>query len=120
MRTLDLPAQLVETLERHRRALGAIPHRERLVFANSRGRALGYTNLVARHWKPLVEEIGIKGGPYILRHTHATVLFEAGADLTDVADRLGHKSSTFTRDTYVTVTPNRRRDVVARLEGLGG
>ena len=66
-----------------------------------------------------MDDLGVSGcGPYILRHTHATLLFEAGLDLAQVADRLGHASAEFTADTYVHVLPHRQRDVLDVLEAM--
>lgn len=39
-----------------------------------------------------------------LRHTHATLLLEAGAGLKEVQDRLGHASIKTTGDVYAHVT----------------
>jgi integrase len=40
---------------------------------------------------------------HALRHTFATKLFEQGVDVKIVSQILGHSSSAFTRDTYITV-----------------
>lgn len=40
-----------------------------------------------------------------LRHTWATLALSAGVDIKIVSERLGHSSTTFTRDVYQHVTP---------------
>lgn len=40
-----------------------------------------------------------------IRHTHATLMLEAGASLKDVQERLGHSSIKMTGDIYAHVTP---------------
>ncbi|WP_420901904.1 tyrosine-type recombinase/integrase [Paenibacillus dendritiformis] len=39
-----------------------------------------------------------------LRHTHASLLFEAGASIKEVQERLGHSNSKMTMDIYTHVT----------------
>ncbi|EAC5424596.1 site-specific integrase, partial [Listeria monocytogenes] len=46
------------------------------------------------------------------RKTHATLLFEAGAQVKDVQDRLGHSSSKTTMDIYIKVSKNRQNETV--------
>jgi len=46
------------------------------------------------------------------RKTHATLLFEAGAQIKDVQDRLGHSSSKTTMDIYIQVSKNRQEETV--------
>lgn len=42
--------------------------------------------------------------PHALRHTHASILFEQGFSMDEVARRLGHGNSRITREIYVHVT----------------
>ena len=56
-------------------------------------------------------DIGLHG----FRHTHATMLFDAGADIKDVQDRLGHASSKITSDIYTHVTEKRKKDTAKLL-----
>ncbi|WP_086348433.1 tyrosine-type recombinase/integrase [Candidatus Enterococcus clewellii] len=46
------------------------------------------------------------------RKTHASLLFEAGAQIKDVQDRLGHSSSKTTMDIYIQVSQNRQEETV--------
>jgi integrase len=50
-----------------------------------------------------------------LRHTHATVLLEAGENPKVVQERLGHTTITTTMDTYSHVTPTMQRSAVDRF-----
>lgn len=50
------------------------------------------------------------------RKTHATLLFEAGAQVKDVQDRLGHSSSKTTMDIYIKVSKNRQNETVELFE----
>ncbi len=51
-----------------------------------------------------------------LRHTHATMLLEAGEKPKVVQERLGHSRITTTMDTYIHVTQDMRRGSVSRFE----
>lgn len=46
-----------------------------------------------------------------MRHTHATILIEAGVDAKAVSQRLGHANIQITIDTYQHITPRGARDV---------
>lgn len=56
-------------------------------------------------------DIGLHG----FRHTHATMLFDAGVDIKDVQDRLGHASSKITSDIYTHVSQDRKKDTTKLL-----
>lgn len=55
--------------------------------------------------------IGRPVWPHMLRHTHASLLFASGMTIDAVSRRLGHASSSITREIYVHVTEQlRQRD----------
>lgn len=54
--------------------------------------------------------------PHSLRHTHASLLAEAGEDLEVIQKRLGHKNDQITRDIYTHVTKKRKKDAPLRFE----
>lgn len=51
-----------------------------------------------------------------LRHTHATILLEAGVPLKTVSDRLGHSSIRVTADTYAHVTKKMESEAVDKFD----
>ncbi|MCR2810304.1 MULTISPECIES: tyrosine-type recombinase/integrase [unclassified Microbacterium] len=53
-----------------------------------------------------------------LRHTHATLLMEAGVNPKIVQERLGHADISMTMDIYSHVTPTMQRGAVDTLRGL--
>lgn len=53
-----------------------------------------------------------------LRHTHATLLLEAGANVKSIQVRLGHSSFKTTMDTYSHVTSNMEEDVLKKIPKL--
>lgn len=54
--------------------------------------------------KTIKKKLGIKFKFHLLRHTHATMLIENGANMKDVQKRLGHSKLSVTMDTYAHVT----------------
>ena len=58
--------------------------------------------------------IGLHG----LRHTHATLLLEAGVDVKTVSERLGHDNVQTTLELYGHVTPRMRSNAAARFGSL--
>lgn len=53
-----------------------------------------------------------------LRHTHATLLLQAGVNPKIVSERLGHHSVAFTLDTYAHVMPGMQAAAVRQLSDL--
>lgn len=96
-----------------------VPH-ERLypVFIKENGEFRG-TNSMKYPSKIINVELGIKFNFHALRHTHATMLIEAGAEIKTVSQRLGHSSVRTTIETYVHVTQNMKNDIVDKFEQCG-
>ena len=63
-------------------------------------------------------ELGIDFKFHSLRHTHATMLLEAGANIKDIQERLGHSKSSFTMDVYYHVTKKMSNDSVNVFENM--
>lgn len=51
-----------------------------------------------------------------LRHTHAVLLLEAGAEMKYVQERLGHGSSSITSDIYAHVSKKIEKDSIEKYE----
>jgi integrase len=91
--------------------LGAIPHGTALVFASQRGGPLHGSDLLRRHWHPLLKRLGLKTcGFHRLRHTYASILLQAGLDIATVSGILGHASPAITLGVYSHFLPGRERD----------
>ena len=63
-------------------------------------------------------ELQIPFNFHSLRHTHATMLLEAGANIKDIQQRLGHSKISTTMDTYSHVTNTLKLDSVNRFENI--
>ena len=53
-----------------------------------------------------------------LRHTHATLLLENGANIKDIQKRLGHSKLATTMDTYSHVTDKMKNNTVNIFEKI--
>ncbi len=62
--------------------------------------------------------LGIRFHFHSLRHTHATMLLESGAEPKDIQARLGHSKLATTMDTYSHVTAKMRNDTVNIFENM--
>lgn len=86
-----------------------------LIFSNSSGGYLMESRLrdelrkfLRKHGLPLITVHG-------LRHTHASILFEAGVEAKQIADRLGHSRIQTTLDMYTHINDNQRYELTDRL-----
>lgn len=53
-----------------------------------------------------------------LRHTHATLLIQAGVNPKVVQERLGHADVTITLNTYTHVMPDMAKDAANKIENI--
>ncbi len=91
-----------------------------LVFPSEAGTILDITNLVSRHFLPLLKHVGIRRVRFHdLRHTFGSLLIEAGAPLTYVRDQMGHSSIKVTVDTYGHMVPGSNVRYIDRLDRMG-
>ena len=76
---------------------------EDVVFCNQNGGFLSPSNL-NRYWRQIIDRAGVPyRKPHALRHTHATLLLEAGLPAHVVAERLGNQVETMLK-VYAHVT----------------
>lgn len=68
--------------------------------------------------RKLSDQLGFPYSFHSLRHTHATLLLEAGEKPKVVQQRLGHAKITTTMDTYMHVTREMQNNTVTRFESF--
>lgn len=56
--------------------------------------------------------------PHSLRHTHTSLLAEAGVELQDIMDRLGHKDDYTTKAVYLHVTKPKKKEASQKFAEL--
>ncbi|WP_059050029.1 site-specific integrase [Paenibacillus senegalimassiliensis] len=73
----------------------------------------------AARMKTIVELAGLSNfTPHSLRHTHITLLAEAGATLIEIMERLGHKDDKTTRLVYMHVTKEMKKGTAQKFSDL--
>jgi integrase len=116
-RTIYIPTDLAGSL---RPFLG---RREGFAFLAQEGCAMTYNNFMNRTWRPTLEEIKVpKFGLHGLRHFHASLMIENGADVKMVQEQLGHSDPGFTLRVYghlfEKTQEQRRREADRLMAGL--
>jgi integrase len=126
-RTVPLPASVTSELIHHKRKQGeqrlkAGPtyQNKDFVFANADGGPLVPSNLISRHFKPILKRAGLSPSLrlYDLRHSCATLLLSVGENAKVVSERLGHAGIAMTLDVYSHVLPSMQQAAAEKLERL--
>lgn len=93
-------------------------HDPGLMFADASGEPI-HPHAISQAFDRIVRRAAV---PIIclheLRHTHASLLIEAGHPAKVVSERLGHASSTFTIETYQHLLPGMQAEAAATFEKL--
>lgn len=100
--------------------LNAVFPNTSLLAENSNGKMVSPQNC-ERTFKQILKKCGIveKGlGCHALRHTFATKLFEKGVDVKIVSEILGHKSTSVTYNTYISVIQRQKAEAVNKIPNL--
>jgi len=110
-RAVQLPQLAATVLAQHRdRQAGERERRgvrwedQGLVFPNTVGRPIDPSNLLRRHFYPLLDQAGLPRIFHDLRHSCATLLLGEGIHPKVVSDLLGHSQIGITLDLYSHVT----------------
>jgi integrase len=116
-RTLRLPRQVAVALAAHRSRQGIVPV-SGLIFTTKDGRPLQSVN-VTRDLQLHLARLGLPRQRFHdLRHAFATLMLEAGEDLTVVSRALGHTTIATTADVYAHVTPAMLDRAAERMDGI--
>jgi integrase len=126
VRVVDIDAETVRVLKRLRSERGLLAldftRADAIVFGTLDGsprNPVSVSQMFARRIAKARKALGADALPVItlhgLRHTHATVLLEAGENPKVVQERLGHTTFTTTMDIYSHVTPTMQRSAVDRF-----
>ena len=92
-------------------------HKSNFVFTKCDGTPF-YNRDISKISTELRKKTGIDFHFHMLRHTHATMLLEAGANIKDIQNRLGHANISITMDIYTSTTQNLKNDTVKKFEDL--
>lgn len=91
-----------------------------LVFTNTFGKPVSYTNFRKRYFVKMLgaASISSKYTIHCMRHTHATLLLKAGVNVSVVSKRLGHSSTSVTLNIYAHVLNEMERTASETWEKL--
>lgn len=93
---------------------------DQLVFTNLKNRFIN-PQKVGQIMEKYCQRTGVKFiTPHGLRHTHCSILFEAGASLKDVQDRLGHSDIKTTMNIYAHVTEQKKEETALKFAAFLG
>ena len=108
-RTLAVPRSLMTLIRQHMKRQGLVGPDE-LLFADSNGGLLRYSNWRNRIWVPACEKAGHPlARSHGLRRAHATSLVVNGVDARTAKDRLGHSDVRMTLELYAQSVPEADR-----------
>ncbi|WP_311505260.1 site-specific integrase [uncultured Streptococcus sp.] len=94
----------------------AYQHDSNYIFTNNRGEWLLTSTMKVKLKRFLCKHNELKKiTPHGFRHTHASLLFEAGITAKIISDRLGHNNVQTTLDMYTHINDNQRVEVVDQL-----
>ena len=67
-------------------------------------------NTLTQAWIKIMRHLGYDARLHDIRHTHASVLYENGADDLEVSRRLGHSNVGITQNIYTHLSANKKRE----------
>lgn len=105
IRIIPLPDILIPELKKR--------SKQKYIFQNE-DHGLMHHSQVARHWNALRRETGIRCTPHQLRHSYATMLFDAGIDVKTAQRWLGHTDIKTTLDTYTHLSNMRQEQSIGK------
>ncbi|MGB9804372.1 tyrosine-type recombinase/integrase [Desulfofundulus sp.] len=125
-RAVALSPKTVEELRKHRvlqlqekLKLGPAYKDHGLVFCTKDGKPLRPDNVAGRLFRSLIKKAGV---PRIrfhdLRHTHATLMLEAGEHPKITAARLGHADTKTLMETYTHLVPRVQKEAAKNVDKL--
>lgn len=117
-RTIPVTKDVIEVIERHIAKQEKSGIESDLIFTEPDGEPINRNNLGHR-FSNLARKNGYPGMTFHhLRHSHATILLSDGANINEVAERLGHADPRITLAIYGHVLPGRMQSLAERFASL--
>lgn len=129
IREIEVEPTIIKAIERYSKKIKEIKMEHRDIFYDkgylfpNTERYPGYPNFVKtieNRMQRLLKLAGLNTAltPHSLRHTHTSLLAEAGVPLDEIMDRLGHKDDKTTRTVYLHVTKERKKEASKKFGEL--
>ncbi|MEB5454217.1 tyrosine-type recombinase/integrase [Virgibacillus pantothenticus] len=129
IRTINVEKEIINLLKSHYRRQSKIKmkyrhelddyHDGNFVFSRPNGYPFIQKNIITR-MNRLLEYTNItkKATPHIFRHTHISMMTEAGIDLATIMEKVGHEDMKATMKIYTHVTNKMKKDASAKVRTL--
>ena len=126
VRIIGIDEMLINMLKKHRIRQNEIKLKNRIIYQNHGfifAREDGHPQLrklVETRLKRLLKKAGITKHitPHSFRHTHASLMFEAGAQIKEVMEQLGHIDTKTTMIIYTHVTQSMKENTSQQFSKL--
>lgn len=130
IRTIEMDQSIMDMLKKHKRRQAKIRlarsldeeyHDANFVFCRDNGYPFVQGSVV-RRMQRIMKKTNIKKKltPHSLRHTHISMLAEAGVDLPTIMERVGHDDEETTRKIYLHVTKKMKSDANEKMRNHFG
>lgn len=128
-RKISIEEIVIEELKKHKAKQNitlmknrASYHDKGFIFAKETN-DLGYPehiNTIGRHMRSLLKKAGLNTSltPHSLRHTHTSLLAEAGVSLPEIMERLGHRDAKTTTWIYTHTTQTMKKEASRKFSEL--
>ncbi|MHB1651627.1 MAG: site-specific integrase [Desulfitobacteriaceae bacterium] len=128
-RKISIEEIVLEELKKHKAKQNIVIMKNRdsyhdkdFIFAKE-VKDLGYPehiNTIGRHMHSLLKKAGLNTSltPHSLRHTHTSLLAEAGVSLPEIMERLGHKDAKTTTWVYTHTTQTMKKEASRKFSEL--
>lgn len=131
VRTIEMEQEIMDLLKLHKRRQTKIKMKYRhlideyhdgdFIFCRTNGYPYIQKNLIIRMKRLLkFTKIKKKATPHIFRHTHISMLAEAGVDLPTIMERVGHEDIDTTMKIYTHVTNKMKKDAAEKVRSIYG
>ncbi|MCM3705349.1 site-specific integrase [Cytobacillus firmus] len=127
IRTFDIDDDIMELLKSHKKKQNKIKLSNRLkypdyhdanfIFCRENGYPFIQKNIIVR-MERILKKTSIKkhATPHIFRHTHISMMAEAGIDLPTIMKRVGHDDMKTTMRVYTHVTDKMKKNAAERIK----
>lgn len=128
-RVIEIDEGVVAELEKHKRAQKELMMKYRLNYYDGDfvitkiNKHPGFPEIIKvieNRMKRLLKlaNLNTELTPHSLRHTHTSLLAEAGVQLHEIMERLGHRDDTITRKVYLHVTKTKKKEASQKFAQL--